>query len=581
MDERNNNVNIGVGYYSIHDPDNVKLYLNALLESQKRWDLAKDYELKMEETIGELPIDPKSKIHVDNYLNSVKDSIYNEVYNKYNGDFGAALDFIKDRVIESRKIIPLAQEAYKRYETNRQLYSNLKAQGKLSGSYYLSDQGTVEFKPYEYDEIFSEPYLNYEDNTLSFNEYAERIPKSKWDDEAFIQNVSIPLLNKTSSSNSYSVSNPVKNLPEAAFLTRNDSSVKGMTSEEFKNFIKTKKGQEYLENLVDVMFSDENARIEFNNDKDLAKKFLVQQIPHKLYKINDNKTYIENNMNLNSGSDELSIDFNDNDVVYEPTVFSDTKMIKTFNNADSILTEGNKFNIVKEASIRGGQNPNVPVSVDYVTFPKEEVKISPEKSSYFDLFKGVYTQFGILKENNDGTYFVNQEKFKTFSNFIKNKIQNLSVPNFVLVGENFNSVSTYITRMNGIDQINSIKFNYTDERPNVLVDHVFNKNKVTEKVNLTNPGIAKYYNFGHQLQKQNIYKEIKPNTTFINNPDITIKGKPVKSITLMGYDPETLDSQLLVKFENGEEVATNTNILLKSISNEISNLISGVVSKNK
>ncbi len=281
-----NNIPIGVAYYSVHDPRLIELMAKALENSQRRWDTAQDLVAKTQGELLELPVDPKSAEGFSNFLQDTFESVKNEVENKYEGDYSRALDFIKESVMKARSVIPIAKQGYTNYEKLKNVYENLAVQGKTPVEYKRTDKGIVaEEIPFE--NFYRAPFLNYNPDTkkMVFNSSVPTIT-ARGDYDSFFNNLINDIQNYGYSSRTYGVSE------EGDAKLRKDTSYQGHDMNSFNKFLGTNTGKRWLEEAINNFIESHPNTVprEFIDkqsgeiDRELVKDYILDRVVSRLFR---------------------------------------------------------------------------------------------------------------------------------------------------------------------------------------------------------------------------------------------------------------------------------------------------------
>lgn len=614
MDQRNDEI-LGVGYYGVNDPEISKLYLNALLTSQKRWDYAQELKSNTVSNLYNTLIDPKSEPVLREYIEDKVNEITNYIENNFNGDWGRSIDYLKEVLPKLNAISNVGKEAYQQYLDKYKMYEQLKSQGKLTGKYGIDDEGNIVFTPYSFDDYYNKPYLNRNEDRIELDLSANfETPTVKWDSTNIV-NKAINALNSNMISTDKLSKEKLFPDDNQLYLMEKTISKRGMNLPEFLNFVEKEEGKLFIDKLVDEVLSDPVARKEFNGDRDLIKKFLINEISTGLSKqYTENKrvnSRYDNNLNdfdfsqfskPSIGAKDEVIDKKDvNDNVKEVDAINnfglnlsgDNYIKKSLNNIKDIMEK----NLPEDLPIRTGSfYPNITSSYRPKTVEKiSEQEYKFDSSAYgnaFKVYRGPMEQFGILRTDGN-KIIVNKELFNKFYNFHENNVSTISAKSFdILTDDIKDNVIKFINNSGGTDinsaNIKSVSFNFVSPKPTIKYKYVKNGKMKDETAEIPYKGVADVYNVGHKVSQIMIVKNASPNDIIFNFDDvetpIMIDDKFVKKIKLIGYKPEDLSPIFTITLIDGrEEIEENIsgNDFLYKLSIYFANMLSSSVKEEE
>ena len=282
---------LGVGYYSVYDPQWNQLMARGLDESQKRYDEAVTTIETNKSQLLELPVDPMSQRSLVNYVTETTKEIEDYVNNKYNGDYGAALNDIKSKVIEARNnLVPAAKQAMEAYNTTKNYYLNLQAQGRNPVRFYKDEKGNIQSEQVPFEEFYNEPLLSIKrdpelgTSIIAFNPYMPEI-STRGD-------YSRPIDKAVEALRSKFYRKEERTYDDNGVLSGTSTTeTRGFNASSFDQFLQTNEGEKWLkESLEELLTMEPAASKEFVSkdnkkdfDYDTLKQFFTEAVRTKLF----------------------------------------------------------------------------------------------------------------------------------------------------------------------------------------------------------------------------------------------------------------------------------------------------------
>ena len=270
---------IGVGYYSIYDPQWTQLMAAGLKEAQKRWDTAETTIAAAQDQLYNLPVDPNSQEAILNLVTDMTNNLEKDINDKFGGDYGRALNYIKDYVIKARKnIIPVTKQAYEQYNRAYNTYSALEAQGKAPVKYKYDENGSLVPVKVGFNELYKTPLIKVDDNGVArFNPNLPQI-RAREDYSPTIGDA-VKALN----TRYWSGESLMKDKDSGTVVGTKTSTVRGYSREQFEKFLNTDKGKEWTNEFINYLKQrNPGALNEFDNEEDL-KKFFLDSVRAQLF----------------------------------------------------------------------------------------------------------------------------------------------------------------------------------------------------------------------------------------------------------------------------------------------------------
>lgn len=606
---------IGVPYYSVYNPQWTQLMAAALDKSQKRYDTAMDVLAANKEQLLSLETDPLSQEIILEHINKLSDNIYQDVMTKYQGDFGRALNYIKDKVISSRaNIIPLAKRATEDYNTVKKAYETLKLQGVNPGV-YRRDGEKIVFEEIPFEQFYSSPLLTYnEDNQrLVYSPLTTNISR-RGDYDRFISDhvASLGRYGYTSTEESYDeAGNPI------GYTT---TSRQGHDRDSFREFLQTKNGREWLDQTIDTFIAENpTAAREFvdedgNIDVDLVRDYLLDAVESRLFGSTGrvSKTYRTKSDESNPEYDLTTVDVN-------PVTRIDSEAANYYEGQKSrnwvgrlVTGDATTVNSVAEGGREiGEQYAGIGPQGKSIEYPdldktliepigdqtldesdkyeKERLVKQYEKMHQFmELFGQPLVDNGVVEVSVDEygrkRYIIKKpDVFRAYTNEVANKTESLSTTTYYSTGKNFSTdmaKNTYISSFINtedlkLDDIVNVGVNFKYTVPTVVIKR---KDGTEKSAEIVSPGIAQYYQWGRDAVKlsKNLGLNPKP-ITGVSIP--LLSGKTIVSINpgnIVYPNNDSLGERILILVLNdGTQKEVFADDLAKYISSNIIGMLSG------
>ena len=607
---------IGVPYYSVYNPQWTQLMATALDNAQKRHDAAMNVLAANKEQLLNLETDPLSQQVVLNFIDDLSNKLNDEVMTKYQGDYGRALDYVKDAVITGRaNIIPLAKRAAEDYNTVRKSYETLKLQGMNPGVYRRLDSGEIVFEETPFEQFYNNSLLTYdlEKQRLNYNPLIADISK-RGDYNRFIDEY-------VASLNNYGFNTIEEFYDEMGNPTGyTTTSQQGHTKDSFREFLNSDSGKNWLKQTMNTFIAnDPNVAREFVGedgkiDTDLVKDYLIDAIESRLFgkTSSASKTYRtksdESNPTQIPEYDLTTVDVN-------PVTRIDSEAANYYEGQKARNWVGRFFtgdattvNSVAEGGREIGELYPLGKSIEYPDlsktliepigdqtldesdkYEKERLVEQYEKMHQFmELFGQPLVDNGVVEVSVDDygrkRYIIKKpDAFRAYTNEAANKTESLSTTTYYSTGKNFSTdmaknayISSFInTEGLKLDDIVNVGVNFKYTVPTVVIKR---KDGTEKSAKIVSPSIAQYYQWGRDAVK--LSKNLGLNPKPITGVSIPLRsGKTIVSINpgnIVYPNNDSLGERTLILVLNdGTQKEVFADDLAKYMSSNIIGMLSG------
>lgn len=608
---------IGVPYYSVYNPQWTQLMATALDNAQKRHDAAMNVLAANKEQLLNLETDPLSQQVVLNFIDDFSNKLNDEVMTKYQGDYGRALDYVKDAVITGRaNIIPLAKRAAEDYNTVRKSYETLKLQGMNPGVYRRLDSGEIVFEETPFEQFYNNSLLTYdlEKQRLNYNPLIADISK-RGDYNRFIDEY-------VASLNNYGFNTTKEFYDEMGSPTGyTTTSQQGHTRDSFRKFLDSDKGQNWLKQTMNTFIAnDPNVAREFVGedgkiDTDLVQDYLIDAIESRLFGKTSRaeKTY----RTKRDESNPIIPEYDLTTVDVNPVTRIDREAANYYegqkprNRVGSFFTgDSTTVNSVAERGREIAEQYPLGKSIEYPDpdssktlkyssgdqpldepdkYEKERlVKQYEEMHQFMELFGQPLVDSGVVEVSVDGygrkRYIIKKpDAFRVYANEAANKTESLSTTTYYSTGKNFSTdmtknayISSFInTEGLELDDIVNVGVNFKYTVPTVVIKR---KDGTEKSAEIVNSSIAQYYQWGRDAVKlsKNLGLNPKP-ITGVSIP--LLSGKTIVSINpgnIVYPNNDSLGERTLILVLNdGTQKEVYADDLAKYMSSIIIGMLSG------